>query len=344
LITVVLTWGSDFAKDKLSTTQTSINDIDLTGLITSRSISSQNILISNNHSSKDLNITGYKIISSLDHYLYEYFENKIYYLDDPLLIGSKQAEVLEIDCYPEDSFFIDLLTDQNTYVRTQVLSRSINDVDSFRCGLVGYWKFDGDAKDSSRFKNDGIINGATITSGKINEAFYFRGHASRDHINLGNSPVFDIVGPMSVSFWIRYDPHTQDSRYDFIFGRSVSGVWGDNPFIFLRVHSHDNRLYFYIQDDSSIKTEYSGYFPPLNEWVFITGIYDGENLKLYVDGLLKTSVPSTITELKNVSGSDLTVGGNKNIDDRSFHGAIDDLRIYNRALLLSEIIDLYEIS
>jgi len=83
LITVVLTWGSDFAKDKLSTTQTSIKNTDFTGLITNRSISSQNILISNNHSSKDLNVIGYKIISSLNHDLYSYFENKIYYLEEP---------------------------------------------------------------------------------------------------------------------------------------------------------------------------------------------------------------------------------------------------------------------
>jgi len=92
LIIVVLTWGSSFAKEKLSITKSSaIQNTDFTGLITNRSLSSQNILVSNNHSSRDLNITGYKIISSLDHYLYSYFENKIYYLEEALVIGSKQA-------------------------------------------------------------------------------------------------------------------------------------------------------------------------------------------------------------------------------------------------------------
>jgi hypothetical protein len=105
-------------------TKPSIQNTDFTGLITNRSISSQNILISNNHSSRDLNIIGYKIITSLDNDLYSYFENKLYYLAEPLIIGSNQAEVLQIDFYPEEDFFIDLITDQNTYVRTQVNLRS----------------------------------------------------------------------------------------------------------------------------------------------------------------------------------------------------------------------------
>ncbi len=148
LISVVLTWGSDFARDKLSTAKNiSTQNKDLTGLITSRSISSQNILISNN-SSQDLNITGYKIISSIDHYLYDYFENKIYNLDQPLIINPNSAQILKIDCFPESSFFIDLITDQNIHVRTQILAKSITDVDSLKCGLL----FEVD------FRNNNIID------------------------------------------------------------------------------------------------------------------------------------------------------------------------------------------
>jgi len=98
LVTVVLIWGQGFSKDNLNQATFSMNQ-DFTGLITSRSISSQNILISNNHSSKDLNVIGYKIISSLNHDLYSYFENKVYYLEEPLIIGSKQAELSKQKSY-----------------------------------------------------------------------------------------------------------------------------------------------------------------------------------------------------------------------------------------------------
>ena len=340
LITVLLTWGSDFAKEKLSIAQTStIQSTDFTGLITNRSLSSQNILVSNNHSSKDLTITGYKIISSIDHYLYDYFENKIYYLEEPLLIRSKQAEVLQIDCYPQDSFFIDLLTDQNTYVRTQVLAGSINDINPLSCGLVGHWPLDGDAKDSSRFRNHGVITGATATQGVINEAFSFRGGTS-DHINLGNSPVFDIAGPMSVSLWVKYEPHVETSLYDYIFGRPPpSSGWGEDNFTLIRTYGHPNQLYFYIQDEE-LRTGSLSYYPPLEEWVFLVALYDGANIKLYANGELKINLPTEITKLRDMSGVDLVIGGNKSATSRTFNGSIDDLRIYNRALFPFEIEDL----
>ena len=45
-------------------------------------------------------------------------------------------------------------------------------------GLVGWWKFDGDATDSSGNGNDGTVNGATLTTdrhGQANEAYSFDG-------------------------------------------------------------------------------------------------------------------------------------------------------------------------
>ena len=50
LITVILTWGSDFAKEKLSIAQSSaIKNTDFTGLITTNHIENTNhILVTNN--------------------------------------------------------------------------------------------------------------------------------------------------------------------------------------------------------------------------------------------------------------------------------------------------------
>ena len=45
-------------------------------------------------------------------------------------------------------------------------------------GLVGWWKFDGDATDSSGNGNDGTVNGATLTTnrhGQANSAYSFDG-------------------------------------------------------------------------------------------------------------------------------------------------------------------------
>ncbi len=211
LITVVLTWDSDFARDKLSTAKNiSTQTTDLTGLVSSRSISSQNILISNN-SSKDLNVTGYKIISSIDHYLYDYFENKIYNLDQPLIINSNSAQSLQIDCYPENTFFIDLLTDQNIYVRTQVLVGSINDIDPLSCGLISYWKFDGDTKDNFKKHDLTVVGNTQYVDGVLDQALSFTNssYARNNSFYLSADPNF------TISTWVK--------KTDLINQR---GVWG----------------------------------------------------------------------------------------------------------------------
>ena len=43
-------------------------------------------------------------------------------------------------------------------------------------GLVGYWKFDGNASDSSGLGNNGtLVGGPTFTTGKIGQALSFDG-------------------------------------------------------------------------------------------------------------------------------------------------------------------------
>jgi hypothetical protein len=56
-------------------------------------------------------------------------------------------------------------------------------------GLVGYWNFDQGsgaiAYDSSGFNNQGIIYGASWTTGKVNEALNFDG--LNDYVDCGNN-------------------------------------------------------------------------------------------------------------------------------------------------------------
>jgi hypothetical protein len=275
LISVVLTWGSDFVKDNLSNAKTSkINNKDFIGLITSRSVSSQNILIFNNHSSKDLNIVGYKIISSLNNYLYDYFENKIYYLEMPIVITPKNTENFQIDCYPEKSFFIDLLTDQNTYVRTQVLAKSINNVDSLKCGLISYWPLDGDTNDYFKKHNLTITGNPQFVQGVSNQALSFTNldYARNNSFYLSPDPNF------TISVWVK--------KTNYI---NQKGVWGIGSGSYETMSGYNSvgenigvdfwgRATFYVQE------EY-----PLNEWIHITWVKKTPNFsitsfEIYVNG------------------------------------------------------------
>ena len=72
----------------------------------------------------------------------------------------------------------------------------------------------------------------------------------------------------------------------------------------------------------------------VNAWTHLAATYDGATLRLYVNGLQVSSVPHTggIT----TSTLPLHIGGDS-LYGRYFHGRIDEVRIYNRALTQDEI-------
>jgi hypothetical protein len=77
--------------------------------------------------------------------------------------------------------------------------------------------------------------------------------------------------------------------------------------------------------------------PQLGVWTHLVGTCDGTDLRLYVDGVLAAG-PLTVTNAPEDSfwtaGSEITGGG-------VFRGALDDVRVYNRALSVDEVKALY---
>jgi len=76
-------------------------------------------------------------------------------------------------------------------------------------------------------------------------------------------------------------------------------------------------------------------------WHHGAATYDGENLKLYVDGKLQKQVVAWRGAIP-ANTNDLTIGLNRSNPtpqekDQSFEGAIDDLMIFNHALSEAEI-------
>ena len=73
----------------------------------------------------------------------------------------------------------------------------------------------------------------------------------------------------------------------------------------------------------------------LEVWTFIAFTYDGTNSIGYIDNETPVIDPEGTTEFNR-----FRIGRNRN-GNTYFTGAIDELRIYNRALTASEISSLY---
>lgn len=79
--------------------------------------------------------------------------------------------------------------------------------------------------------------------------------------------------------------------------------------------------------------------PNAVNWHHVVYSYNGATLNGYVDGVLKISV-ATVFSLQSASNSFLSIGGNYQFGNQ-FQGRLKDVRLYNRGLVHSEIMQLY---
>jgi hypothetical protein len=214
-------------------------------------------------------------------------------------------------------------------------------------GLVGYWPFCGNANDDSGNGNNGVVNGATLTTdrfGNSNGAYSFDG--IDDYIRCLNSGV-NGNSSRSFSFWLKSNSSLP--------GSLISYGNNDTPLEDFRIIQNGLGVCGQNGDISTVITG-SGrgvQYNSSNNWDFFTVVYDsslGTNMnyvKIYKNGILNTSYcdENTTVSINTGSVNPITFGcyhwlnysGNKQF----FSGSIDDIGIWNRALTQQEITQLY---
>lgn len=208
-------------------------------------------------------------------------------------------------------------------------------------GLVGYWSLDkrdtvtssdtvGKVFDRSSNSNYGTIsNFASISGakyiGKIFQALNFDG--TDDYINLPNNSSLKPAN-ITISVWIKAERTTggiieyaSDDGYLFLF---VGGK--------LRWYLHNSAPgdWTYVESTETINT---------GQWYNFIGTFDGSTSRFYINGTLIGSASKTSAIRYNESRGPI-IGKYFSPGDY-FKGLIDDVRLYNRALSASEIMQLY---
>ncbi len=190
------------------------------------------------------------------------------------------------------------------------------------------------ATDESGTGNTGLVIGPTWTaSGKYGGALEFNG--SNAWVLINDSPSLHLTNAMTLEAWVY--PFTLPSSPC---SPSATCYWMDV------VHKDSDRYYIEASSNVGQAPEVGGIFAdgkhiviapsPLatNAWTHLTVTYDGAMLRLYVNGLLVTNTP--VTSLITTSVNPLFIGGDQTMG-QYFHGRIDEVRVYNRALNLAEI-------
>lgn len=204
-------------------------------------------------------------------------------------------------------------------------------VDPGPSGLVAHWAMDegtGTVAGDSAGSNPGAIPpGVTWGVGHTGGALHFDGGLT-SYVDCGASAVFDLEEAVTLSAWVNASDSTE-------FYRPIIGK-GDHAYM-LR-HGIGETFDFFIHSNDAWH-QISAAVPDalyLGSWNHVTGTFDGTEIRLYVNGVLAATqaVSGTISRAPH----EVNIGRNSEVIDRVYHGAIDDVRIYDRALTEAEVL------
>jgi hypothetical protein len=213
-------------------------------------------------------------------------------------------------------------------------------------GLVGYWPLDGDAIDASGNGFDGTINGDVIPMqdrlGNPDTAMLFPGESAA-HIDLGDPIELNISGAMTLSAWVSLD--ADNSNNGRIIAKMAGGgsrSWNLN--IEGNLDGVANPATFQIAPTGSQILAVNDSQPlPTDEWVHMAGVFrPGEAMEIYVNGELRASVTTGIpVNHFSENGAPVLIGSRNACGNCAWMGAIDEVRVYQRALAAGDIMELY---
>jgi hypothetical protein len=206
-------------------------------------------------------------------------------------------------------------------------------------GLVAAYSLDENTgtavHDNSGGGNNGTLSNATWTAGKYGSALKFTG-ATNSYVTINSAASLNETTGLTVEAWV--NPSTLNSpdngwaaavakenrasaANDVSYALYAAGGTGTPPALHLNLTGKGDQG---VQGTAVL---------PLNTWTFLAGTYDGTTMKLYVNGTLVAS--RTMAGSIATTTNPLRIGGDWS--GEMFTGVIDNVRLYNRALVASEI-------
>ena len=167
----------------------------------------------------------------------------------------------------------------------------------------------------------------SFVTGKIGQAGSFNGSSST--IALG-APALLNTPYTTVCLWVKTNDATPSLAMHIFHRRNA---YTGTVAIYLWT---DGKWAAQIRLDGSESTGRIVYSDNVatTDWTHLAMMYDGDKLKLCVNGILQASIDDTDGTIDTDSYSSIYIGRHPTLSDRYFDGLIDDVRIYNEALSL----------
>ena len=221
-------------------------------------------------------------------------------------------------------------------------------------GLAAYWPLDdvssdgGPMLDESQNQNNGTYSTSAVSvAGKVGTAWSdFNGN---QFMTAPDGPSYPTGTAMSVSAWIKPSSLTNQqgiiTKWDYAVSGGTVGEWAlqtttpDEIRMFVSSGSGDPGNNYVDTTNADI---------PTNAWTHVIAVYDGSQtasnrVRIFINGVqATTSVGGTIPPTLYDAGTNPVAIGDFLGLSRRFSGAIDEAKIFGRALTATEVKAEYE--
>lgn len=210
-------------------------------------------------------------------------------------------------------------------------------------GLVSWWPAEGNADDIQNGNDGTLQNGATFAAGMVGQAFSFDGVGA--FVEAPENGSLDFDGPFSIDLWVNPNASTPEgplvSKYDF-----SGSVWQNVAYEVSLWSGGELQFGITCGTNNMFRRTVPGALPP-NVFSHVAAVYSNDPspaLKIYVNGLPQ---PGTTfgASCNFINQNDIPFRIGKRIGSaegpRFFHGLIDEVELFNRALTAAEIQAIY---
>lgn len=267
------------------------------------------------------------------------------------------ARSWDISAYLSATTWVRLLVTRNT-TGTEYFFFDFIEIDAITSAPVASYAMDeiawtgaaAEVADASGYGNAGSARGGATTAdtspavpGTPGTCRYGSFDGVNDYVRVEDGASLDISGAITLMAWIRHrtDTHRDweaiitkgDSAYRLHLNGGCN-INGSAP------NADDTRRYGITlgMNGGCADTDLnSGVVPQANVWYHVAGTFDGSTARIYVNGTQRNSasIPSGTIATNDYP---LYIGENAQQTGRHWHGDIDEVRIYPRALSAAEVV------
>ena len=203
-------------------------------------------------------------------------------------------------------------------------------------GLVGLWRFKGDANDSSENGLNGTLSpsGASFVVDGFEQALNVDGTG---WVQVTDSVLLE-PSEITVEAWVKRLGSPGGAIY--IVSKYLPNRYGSYSSYGLYTGSGGIRFYIGYTSSWIGSPEASAAAVWNGEWHHVAGTFDGSNIKLYLDGVQVDGATSTIQDIYYFGTGNLYIGAYTNSSYLAFSGTIDEVRIWSSALADTQLGDM----